>query len=68
MIRIVMSNGEEYGFKRESVEGFIKEYISNGKELPNKMVKLKEDTYINLSQIAVIEDAKYIEDANTIIP
>ncbi|MEG2789869.1 MAG: hypothetical protein RR942_18870 [Romboutsia sp.] len=60
MIRIMMKDGSEYetDYKNTTdfIENFLKDKLTSNGELPCKLVKIDEGSYINLNAISSIEE------------
>lgn len=72
MIKIMMRDGSEYEADYsntiEFMEKFLNDKLDNNGLLPCKIVKLKSGVSINLSSISSIEDEKYINGVDSLIP
>ncbi|SCI75942.1 Uncharacterised protein [uncultured Clostridium sp.] len=72
MIKILMKDGNEYeaDYKhvKDFIENFLKGKLNENGELPCKLVELKSGVSINLSSISSIEEEKYINGIDTLIP
>jgi hypothetical protein len=72
VIKIIMKDGNEYeaDYKHTNdfIENFLKDKLNENGELPCKLVELKSGVSINLSSISSIEEEKYINGIDTLIP
>lgn len=68
MIKVIMNNGEEYELNLNSIEEFNNKYLGENNSIENKIIKIKDGISINLMAISSIEEEKYIDGINTIMP
>ena len=72
MIKILMKDENEYeaDYKhvKDFMENFLEDKLNENGELPCKLVELKSGVSINLSSISSIEEEKYINGIDTLIP
>lgn len=68
MIKISMNNGEEYELECKDIEEFKIKYLNGLDILENKIINIKDGISINLRAISCIEQEKYINGIDTIIP
>ena len=68
MLKVIMSGGEEYSIKKSEIPQSLNKHLYNSDELPNKLIKINDSLYINMSQISSVKDKEYIDDPYVIIP